>query len=191
MELTFFTDLHLYSSCETTVELPEKADGKTFFLGDISDWKSAYYTFVDAAWNLVLNLRKRFGSDYIEGNHEGCKEYIRKTIPIDKEDGSKVKLTMTHGHFICCAAEQAIKLSTFTPGRGHIVRFFKWIGFRLRNLYVGKLGADELIRAYALAQEEGSQIVVFGHKHPRKMIDVEYNKVRMICLPRGMTKIKF
>ena len=181
MKLKVLADIHLYgphSLSEGILLQPFDIS-----LGDIFDIK----------WTLKKEIKKALahqkdfsealkakGVVEVDGNHD-----LKSNLIFYVLNG----VLFTHGDRVCWDAETvAKKMKASKDG----VSAWKRNAFALavKAKPFGNLSKEEIAKASALAKEHGCHTIVFGHTHVEKIIDVVFDGVRIINVPRGITEIE-
>ncbi len=184
-ELVIYSDLHIGAP----TEIKEKiiCTKNTIFLGDNFDLKNTLKNNLNEIEKLRLetiqNCRK-VGGIYISGNHS--LESIKSNFYQIRES-----VLFLHGDVIDAGIGRAnIWRKIFRKGKSKLY----WLLLReYRKYFSGETSSFKkryFERAYNLAKINKCHTIVMGHFHPKKLIDLNYNGVRIIFVPRGKSKIK-
>lgn len=174
-----YTDLHLFGPYATKDKIEKLRN--TILLGDIIDAANAKTKEVPAAKAKIKELTDLFGLKYVYGNHE--LEGVRNNKYI--ENG----VYFTHGD-LESNYDKWFVYRFKKAGAGWLKRN---IWSRLVNEFEDEIERNPrttfLIEAARAAKIHGCHTYVCGHLHPKKLVDVTYNGIRIVVLPRGLTVI--
>lgn len=183
MEFNIAADLHIGSPIEMHEEAIMQATPgeETILLGDIIDMANCEKGAVLKYRQMMDTLRLRHGARYLCGNHE------RKTLVNELYIHGKV--LFAHGD-IEADPDRWHEYRGKTQGAGWFKRTFIIPFIReAEQIIERKPKEDFLKRASALAKEHGCETYVCGHFHPQEIINSFYDGVRIIIVPRGITRI--
>jgi predicted phosphodiesterase len=187
MDITFITDTHLRGVDPVTspeieaILLADSVPSDVILGGDIVDVKNA--KDVEEAMCLRDRITKHFGEQYLWGNHEMGFSKLRGLL--------REHVFITHGDFELYGEEKALKRRTAEPGCGVFMRSLKWIGSKFWGVFGwSSLGEKDKIALSRKAFQSGAKVILIGHVHPKKMIDIVYDGIRIIVAPRGINRLK-
>ncbi len=155
----------------------------TVLLGDNFEIKNSKKGKLKNLIALRENIRKKClkkGGIYLSGNH---------SVQMRDLYYKRGKVLFTHGDFVHYGKEKAIQVRNKKKGKSNL--YWSMLKF-IRKFYesrVNPLKIKYLQAAYTLAKKKNAKVVVMGHFHPRSVIDVDYNGIRMIIVPRGKTEL--
>jgi len=183
MRLELIADLHLFSENEISCSLTPRNHNQ-YLLGDIVDMANVSAKDLETAKAVLYKLMADFGPNFIPGNHERLTA-INETRIIQTENG---KIILAHGDFESWGEDKAMAYRRRPWG----AKWFK------RNILVRAIddyehhfkrnfSIDFRNRAGALALRNGCGTYICGHLHPKEMIDIVHNGIRLIVLKRGKT----
>ena len=184
-EYTVYCDLHIGGTYEI---FPKFVFGKnTAFLGDNFDLKNTLKIELPVIERLrkeVMNKCKKNKCIYVAGNHS--LEKLKNKFYQIREN-----ILFLHGDIIQKGFKKAeLWRERYSEGKSHIY----WDLLKLyRKIFSGHLiilKRKYIKRAYELAMKNKCHTIVMGHFHPRKIIDLKKKEVRIIFMPRGVSKIK-
>ena len=153
-------------------------------LGDILDLKNVLPEFHENCKYLRDRYLDMCGIHYITGNHECYSLNLHLHLP----DVNGKRVDLIHGDIPLWGLSKAIGRRNVKGGCGRFLRFFKWIGSKYRNVVGCKLKDKEKRELIKYCPD--SDVIIIGHKHPKKIIDEIYNGVGLIVVPRGITEIE-
>lgn len=182
------SDSHFYGphSLDKSVMTSFK-ESKTAFkvsLGDVFDIKWTLKKEIKQA----LKDQKDF-SDFcfqkgiyeIDGNHD--LKFIGHSYLI------KNGVLFTHGHYVSWDAKTiAKKEKASKDGVSKIKR--NAFGALVNAKPYGHLSKEEIQKAAELAKLHKCHTIIFGHTHVKELIDIKFDGIRIINVPRGITEIE-
>lgn len=192
--LNIYSDMHLNGPTPTEAEILFGPD--CVFLGDNHEFKNV-------PKKDIFELKKQYskflfdchetGATVMYGNHEVSvgRDYCRSLSNYNKE----LKTLFCHGHTIFWSHEGVVKWMDKKPGKGTI--YLLWIKFK-NQFRFGKTKFSKnqirLVNNYVRNAEYLNDIiiknVVFGHTHPKNVIDETHFGIRMINVPQGLTELE-
>jgi len=192
MKLIIYTDLHLGSSYEIQTDLTFGEN--VFYLGDIVDINHCKKKFVNQYVELASNIQKRAKRNYIRGNHEmnidrKCQEYFNGSVLQYFQIYKKVYLA--HGDYGLLWPEwKSNRFSSQKLGANVFLRMASYLIEKIRQIRPYKISKVSLSRIYNEMIKREIDIIILGHAHPKKKIDMVYQGKRIIILPRGKNVIE-
>ncbi len=157
----------------------------TVFLGDNFDLKNTHRERIDEVEKEraeTIKKCKKVGGVYISGNHS------LKPIKSDHKV-ARNGILFTHGDIVAWGPEKAAKWRKKSKG-------LHPIGYHLLRMYKKIYDGDLLLlrrkyldRAHELALKNNCNTIVIGHLHPTELMDIQYNSVRIVIVPKGKTVI--
>jgi UDP-2,3-diacylglucosamine pyrophosphatase LpxH len=185
--MKIFSDIHIFAPHAIQVDMLYNYD--CIYIGDIYDIKNTPSDKLEIALGAQKNHDqkcKNLGIANIFGNHDLEKS---GNLPEFYQLGT---ILFCHGFQICWDTDMIDRKLAIEP---HGIGFLKSILVKsyslLRAIVPAKLSQAKLQKAYDIAKSKGCTTIVFGHTHTQKIIDVVYNGVRIVNVPRGMTEIFF
>lgn len=187
MKYTLVADTHLYSKYEVpgirqkVLDLP--ASRETVLLGDVVDRTCCDKKNIEIATQKHKQLTNLHRDNYLDGNHESMQP--RATC-----------LTMngilfTHGDDEANPTKWRKYREKHKLGAGIVKKLFIMPFVSLFNELVGgKPKAEFFERAASRTKFNRCHTYVCGHLHPKKLIDIKYDGVRIIVVPQGITEIE-
>lgn len=182
-------DTHLFSKYEVpnirqkVLDLP--ANENTILLGDIVDLSCCDKKNLDRARAVERDLLLKHGTNYLDGNHDP--EYPIGTFKIING------IYFSHGDIDA----NPIKWSKYrrnhlkNQGAGWFKKLFIMNTVSLFNELVGgKPKLDFFVRASHEAKKYNCHTYVGAHFHPKQLIDVNYDGIRIVVVPQGITEIE-
>lgn len=176
-----YADLHFFGPHKINMT-QHLSNTNSVYLGDIYDCSNCKKSDIKTAMHYKKHLREHIGQRYVSGNHEldtVNQNYIDKGI------------LFTHGDFVFWGKKKSLKFRNREAGSGTLKRFFvKIIHKYFRPLWSPKtLTGKQIDQAYNYARNLKCHTIVMGHLHPKKIINIKYRQVRIIVVPRGLTKM--
>lgn len=160
---------------------------KTILLGDNFDIKSVLRKDLESlrkARSKAIWRCKNRGGVYISGNHA--------LVPFDENLGYAIKedVLFVHGDVIAWGMLMAkFQRKFFRPGKSftyyQILKFIKRV-YPEKN----RIKKTAIKRAHKFALKNNCKTIVMGHFHPKKLIEVNHEGVRIIFVPRGKTVLE-
>jgi len=182
MKLTFYSDLHFYAVHEINETLV--FNDTTYFIGDIVDLRGCKNSEVEEVEAKRIEIQEKSKGKYLNGNHELAHDSEIDIIL----DG----ICITHGDVFDHDSEKYYDWHyKKQPGSTWFRRFYIGIAYWFRENFQKSVSKACLQKAATYACSEGCHTIVFGHKHPNKVVDKMINETRVICVPRGKTEIEF
>lgn len=174
-------DLHLHSAYEMELEQSVWSSENLILLGDLVDKKNTLKKNIKKAQATIDSL-KSLGVPYVASNHEG-----EQGLPDFYKD-EETKVLFTHGHIVKANAEKYIK-DAHTNWEG--CSLFKYLlkGTYNRLPRLVPFSSDDARRASDLAKSYGCTTIIMGHAHLERIFDEHVLGVRVVVVPRGLTKI--
>lgn len=175
---SLITDLHLFGPYARKDSIEKTKN--TILIGDIVEGANCKKKDIPLVEKTIKELTEKFGEKYIYGNHE--REGIKNNHYI--ENG----IYFTHGD-LESNYDKWMEYRFKPKGAG-------WFKRNIWSKIVNEFDeldrepkTDFLIAASNVAKKNGCKTYVAGHFHPKKLIDVTYNGVRIVIVPRGLTVI--
>lgn len=189
MKYTLVADTHLYSKYEVPNirqrVLDLQANDNTMLLGDIVDLSCCDKNSLQNANRVHEYLEAKHGDNYLDGNHDP--EYPIGTFKIIHG------IYFTHGDIDA----NPIKWSKYRrnhlkkQGAGWFKKLFIMNTVSLFNeLLGGKPKPDFFVRASVEAKKYNCHTYVGAHFHPKQLIDVNYDGIRIVVVPQGITEVE-
>ena len=178
-----FADTHIFSPIEIMREetLAEPADRNTVFLGDIIDAANCKKSEVGFADDLMNVLMKRHRKNYISGNHSR----LGMSGSIMTQDG----VVFTHGD-LQANYKKWSKYRSEPWGAGEFKRRFIIPFIREAELIINRKPSEDFLKAASdVARMFCCHTYVCGHFHHKELINISYNGIRIVIVPRGITNI--
>lgn len=127
----------------------------------------------------------------IPGNHEVVYGLICCTAKEVIREINGKRVLFSHGDKILWPLERYRRWSLMEPGAGKFKIAISKMGSKLRRfISPSRLSKKKLDKLAAHAKSLGCDTIVVGHTHPKKLIDVVHDDIRIINVPRGMTEIE-
>lgn len=190
MRFSVWTDVHMYAP-NSLFKTPEEflsrlnpKDPNEYMLGDVVDLANCKNKDVEEAGKARLRLKEVYGKRWIDGNH--CR--ISRTNDLIFP---KAGVVMAHGDFESWGAEKAIEYRSKPHGAGLFKRKLLVRAIEAYEKSVGRTLDQQFIEnAVKLAKSHGCHTYVAGHLHPKEIIDIVADSIRIIIVPRGKTEIE-
>jgi UDP-2,3-diacylglucosamine pyrophosphatase LpxH len=182
-QFTIYSDLHRGHPYEIKPKI--KFSKNTVFLGDNFDIKNTSkkeLAKIKKERTETIKAIKSTGGIYVSGNHS------LKTLKDHRV--IRDRILFLHGDIIDYGSKAAKnwRLSK-TSGKNEpyrkVLEIYRKIYPRHR-----KPNKKAIDKAVELAKKNNCHTICMGHFHPKKVIDIKKNKVRIVIIPRGRTKIK-
>jgi len=180
-EFRIYSDLHKGHIYEIKPEI--KFSKNTVFLGDNFDIGNVSRKNLDGLKKLRLETIRKIksvGGIYISGNHSLTTHHSAT------RDG----ILFLHGDIIHYGEKNSKLRRSKKPGKGSFYRAALWTWKKIKSGEHNNIRNKYLEKAKDLAMKNKCHTICLGHFHPRKLIDISYKGIRIIIVPRGMTKIK-
>lgn len=189
MKYTLVADTHLYSKYEVPgmreKVLALEPSPTTILLGDIVDLSCCDKKNIDEANRVNNLLKRRHGSNALDGNHNP--DFVNGTAIV------RMSVLFTHGDM----EADILKWRKYREkhlqkqGAGWLKKLFIMNTVSLFNELVGGKPKPEFFSNAAFdAQRNNCHTYVGAHFHPKEMIDVVYNGIRIIVVKQGITEIE-
>jgi UDP-2,3-diacylglucosamine pyrophosphatase LpxH len=181
--VTFVCDLHIGSPIQIMEDqyMNVQSDENTFFLGDIIDLANCKKSEIKKYQDVYLQLKRKHGENIIPGNHErsGISEHVIK----------RPNFVAVHGD-LQANLKRWTEYRSKPHGAGFLKRTFLVPFIREAEMIVErKPKSDFLDRAADFSLAFGMNTYICGHFHPKNKIEIMHKGVRIIILPRGITKL--
>lgn len=137
-----------------------------------------------------MNKIRETKTYYVSGNHEVStgKHLGRPDVLIQNIIGNR--MLFTHGDIPLWSAKAVKKWRSKRPGKSKfMITLIKMMNFVRNNKSKTELSEKKLKKLSTFASMYACDIIVIGHTHPTQLIDVMYEGVRIINVPRGKTTI--
>ena len=162
----FYTDVNLFGPNELTFH---EECGLTYLVGNTVDLRCCKTSAVQEAEQKQQELIDFAGDKYISGDRE-----LRSDHLYHKTDDN---VLMTYGDDIF-----DIKRHTDRP----LIRPLSAVMYHLNRV---KLNNHSLELIAIKAYRHSCKTIVLSYFHPPKLIDIEYNGINIIILPKGRTSL--
>jgi len=179
----FYSDNHFFGVDPIEDKLEYGAN--VYYMGDTVDVKNTLKKKVFEAQELVAEIQKNAGENYISGNHE--------LMTFNMEHVTDDGVYLTHGDIFSYGYEGALKWRTKKAGKNRWWRMGRGLQrkYKRKEGVGNKVGNAEFKEAcFKKAREFGCHTVVIGHKHPKKLQKESYKGITIYVLPRGKTIIE-
>lgn len=183
MKLIFYSDLHFFAPHSIEIKLEFGSD--IYYIGDIIDMANCKKDKVSEADSYRIFLKNNCKGNFLNGNHE---------LSLDTDIFIKRKgICITHGDIFDWEKEKFDYWRTKKkPGKKAIKRFgVKILHFFRKIKSKGSISKKTMTKAAQYAKEQKCHTIVFGHKHPAKLVDQIHDGIRIVCVPRGKTTVEF
>lgn len=189
MKYMLVADTHLFSKYEVpnirqkVLDLP--ANENTIFLGDIVDLSCCDKKNLDRARAVEKDLILKHRLNYIDGNHNP-----RTVFGYYKIKGD---ILFTHGDIDADPVKwpKYRKKHLEKQGAGWFKKLFIMNTVSLFNELVGGKPKIEFFqRAAKRAKANNCHTYVGAHFHPKQLIDVKYDGIRIVVVPQGITEVE-
>jgi len=163
----FYTDINLFGKDELKFYME---CGSSYYVGNIVDLKYSSEDKKEEAENQIKRIIDFAEDRYVSGDRELTLDRLyHKT-----DDG----ILITYGDDIFCK-----KRKTCRP-------FINPLSASLDKLRKkNELSEDELNKISLKASQYSCHTIVLGYFNPDSLLDIEYNSIRIIILPKGRTCI--
>ncbi|MBU0536110.1 MAG: hypothetical protein KKE20_04040 [Nanoarchaeota archaeon] len=181
MQYTIYCDLHIGGPHE--IKEPLTFSENTVFLGDNFDLKNSLrknLPEIEAMRSSTILKCRRSGGIYITGNH---------SLQINDLSEIRDGVLFLHGDLVHKGLERAKKWRlSHKKGKSSFYWNILRMYYRLFHdpIFVLK---RHIRKAYSLAKENSCHTIVLGHFHPRNLIDLKRDNIRIVILPRGVNQI--
>ncbi len=182
-EFIIYSDLHIGGPKE--IRMPFLFSKNTVFLGDNFEIKNSLRSNLVNIKRLRKETRKKClknGGIYVSGNHS----LQNKDLQFKRG-----KILFLHGDLIHYGKEGAEKWRKKKQGKSktywYLLKYYKKI---VSDDRVNPLEIRYLEGAYSTAIKNNCNVVLMGHFHKKKLIDIKYKGIRIIIVPRGKTIIR-
>lgn len=183
-EFIIYSDLHKGHTYEMKLKI--RFSKNVVLLGDNFDVKNILKKELSGLIEKrtrAMEMVKSAGGIYISGNHS--LEKLGECCVV------RNGILFLHGDTIEYGISGANKYRTWgSPGKS---AFYKKIHGILRQRWLDECNSVNkryLNRARNLAIKNSCHTVCMGHFHPRKIIDKDSGGIRIVIVPRGVTRIK-
>lgn len=178
---TIYSDLHIGAPHE--LEYKIKYTKNTVFLGDNFDIKNTIKNElheIESFRKKTIDRLKKVKGIYISGNHS-LSPFKKNLFCVRKG------ILFTHGDLIDYQEKKGKKWRRKKKGVSKIfLRFLRIVHKFIKHKPILQ---RHIRRAYSFAKSNNVHTIVMGHFHPKRIIDIKFKDVRIIFLPRGLTKI--
>lgn len=183
MKLSLIADTHLFAPNEMKVDFNGENQNE-YLLGDIVDLANCKKKEVDKAYLEYKKLKDIYGRRFLCGNHERIS--VTNDL-ISPKDG----VILAHGDFESWGHEKAFEYRSKPHGAGAFKRKFVVGMVEAFEKSVGRdLDQKFIEAAVKLAKDYGCHTYIAGHLHPKEMIDIIADGIRIIIVPRGKTEVE-
>lgn len=186
MELILWADTHYFADHEIKKKIEEAPN--TYLLGDIVDFKNCRKKDLDEAISYYDRLKFIFEDKMIDGNHEISKGDHYLTV--ETLEGKTVGFT--HGHRIFWSTEKVIDWENRpVKGIGAFKEFKLTVAHELRTLFKTSksLSKSNQNKCLEYMKNYNLDVLLLGHIHPKKLIDIEIEGKRVVVCERGRNTI--
>lgn len=182
MRIRVVADAHLFAPNELKIKFnPE--DKNEYLIGDNIDLANCSNKDVAIATDTYNQLKISYGKRMIDGNH--CRISLTNDLIFPKAG-----VIMAHGDFESWGPEKATEYRSKPHGAGLFKRKLLVRAIEAYEKSVGRTLDQQFIEnAVKLAKSHGCHTYVAGHLHPKEMIDIVADGIRIIIVPRGKTEI--
>jgi len=189
VHITIFSDCHWFGP--TPSEAVPEYGASVFYLGDNHEMKNIKKKDVSARieeYNDFLSECLKTCTNVLTGNHEVSAGKDLCGVDVLKIEARKVGFV--HGDLVLWEPKKSAKWRARKCG----LSWFRIKLIHVKNLFRNKSGASALsskqIELFSrFAKKHNVTTVVFGHTHPKKLIDETHEGIRLINVPRGRTKL--
>jgi predicted phosphodiesterase len=154
-----------------------------YSIGDIFDVKWTLKKDIKEALKQQAEFTKFCNKNNIPeiiGNHDLLPQILLFYV--------KNGVLFTHGHYVSWSQEKIdLKEKASRDGVSKIKRAIWAAGVKAKPY--GNLGDFEKKAAVVLAKKYNCKTIVFGHTHVKDLIDIQYDGIRIINVPQGVTKL--
>lgn len=179
MKLKIFSDIHEFSSYEIPVKWEYGQD--CFYLGDNVDLRGCSMEDVPKAIIRRNRLREAFRGRYVSGNHE------LETTDLWIKKG---KVLLAHGDYIFWRKKHATRYRNKVAGASWLYRIYAKMVYGFFGKFMcAPFPSFFKKKAVRVAKAAGCNIIILGHWHPPKVVDIFYKGVRIVVVPRGKTEV--
>eukprot|EP00027_Filamoeba_sp_ATCC50430_P003160 CAMPEP_0168556808 /NCGR_PEP_ID=MMETSP0413-20121227/9082_1 /TAXON_ID=136452 /ORGANISM="Filamoeba nolandi, Strain NC-AS-23-1" /LENGTH=172 /DNA_ID=CAMNT_0008587783 /DNA_START=44 /DNA_END=562 /DNA_ORIENTATION=- len=160
-------------------------DPNEIYLGDNIDMANCLKSEIEKAQKEHDDLKSVYQERMVTGNHS-------RTLPIGEYyivNGEFGRVFCTHGDRE--ANEEYWKAYRSKPkGAGFLKRTF-WVPALeiFEDIYDRSIHTEIFDRMASVAKSNNCTAYICGHFHPKEVIDVMHNDVRILVLPRGRTEL--
>jgi UDP-2,3-diacylglucosamine pyrophosphatase LpxH len=198
VKLVIYNDLHIggpkevMSLTQFRESLRKDENEDVWLLGDIIEMKNCKKSEVgNLGWELT-DLYRRYGKQYIFGNHEGMKDIGLRFVKYHPTQAypNCPAIILSHGDFEAWGEERALKFRHSPHGAGTLKRTLVAAIDEARLFVEAKLSQAHIDRACTLMRDNKCSVYICGHKHPKKMIVHETNGMKIIVLPKGRNALE-
>ncbi len=179
-----YTDCHAFTpqslGTENLLNLDRKKvlELNAYSIGDNFDRKNCTPEWKESLEFEYAKHKEIFRDRFLTGNHD----VMHDRYGIIKADN----VLLVHGDFVWGdERSEEFRASDAYQGYGIVKQTIAWMRHIIGAFYT-KSDKDKCAE---LAKKYMCDTLIMGHKHPAKLIDFMHNGVRIICCPRGYTKV--
>lgn len=190
MKYKLVADIHIGSKYEIEEEVVREVLGlpaskETILLGDIVDRTCCHKKDLVNVVKIQAHLMRLHRDNYTDGNHEAN---LPKAVGLTMNG-----ILFTHGDDEANPTKWRKYRADHKLGGG--AGLFKRIAIMpfislFNELVGGKPKEDFYKRAAFRAKANNCHTYVCGHFHPKKLIDIKYDGIRIIVVPQGITELE-
>jgi len=189
MKITVFSDCHWFGPTPSKVK-PEFGKN-VYYIGDNHEFKNIPKKRIkhfERVYKGFLISCKNSETNVLNGNHEvsvGADLLGVNSLSIPNKNAMLI-----HGDLVLWPNKKFNSWREKKPGKSRRVIF----GIKIKNLWRNRKGSTKLsqkkIELFSeFAKNMGVKTIIFGHTHPKRLIDETHNGIRIINVPRGKTEI--
>jgi predicted phosphodiesterase len=152
-------------------------------LGDIEDIKWTLKSDIKEATKSQADFTefcKKNNIPEIIGNHDLLPQVLLFYV--------KNGVLFTHGHYISWTQDKINKKEKASRKGVSKMKRAAWTALVKSKPY-GNLSTYEKDAAVVYAKKYNCKTIVFGHTHVKDLIDIQYQGIRIINVPQGVTKL--
>lgn len=187
-KIVVYSDCHWFGP--TPVKVEPEFGPNVFYIGDNHEFKNIPYDEVYMRLNeyrQFLKKCKKTGTKVIQGNHE----VSIGNRHVDKFFLNYHNAVMFHGHYPLWSEEKISRWHMMDSGKPR----YKIFGIKIKNYFRNRGGCTKLStkiidEMFNQANFYEKSTVIFGHTHPKRLIDENHYGIRMINVPRGRTELE-
>lgn len=194
--VTVYADMHLFGP---TPVKPELIFGENvYYIGDNHEFKNIRKKELDEnklLFKAFLEECESTNTNILRGNHEVVIGF--NNIHYHRIYDEETRTLFTHGHRIFWEMDKVDKWELRKPCKP----WYKIEAIRIKNELGKKCGSSKFseekiriinnhVRDYEFLTSREVRNIVFGHTHPKQLIDETHCGIRMINVPRGKTELK-
>lgn len=185
MKYRIFSDTHIgskYNDNPTLLDQIDESDpSDTILLGDIVDLACCPKEKVNDLRQYQLQLLNKFNERYVSGNH--C-------LLISNLKYIENGILFTHGDLIS-NFDKWWPYRKKSPGAGKLKLLWVSLVDNMDWLKENMIPKESVFeKAADLAKNHDCNTIVMGHFHPSKVITRQYDDIKIIIVPKGLTEIE-